>query len=90
MIRKLAFAFGLMMCCVTAEAQTTPTTATSFEEAVALYQDGNYADALPLAQTYANKGDARAMTMLGNMFQMVFMWTGDFKFFGHSLVQYCR
>jgi len=41
----------------------------SFEEAISLYQDGNYADARPIAETYAAKDDPRAFVMLGSIFQ---------------------
>ena len=64
MIRALIFSVGLMALVVQALAQATPTTTTSYEEAVAMYEDGNYADALPLAQTYAAKGDANQGVVL--------------------------
>jgi uncharacterized protein len=42
--------------------------AASFDEAVVLYDDRNYVEALPIAQDFAAKNDARAMIMLGSMF----------------------
>ena len=36
-----------------------------FEEAVALFEDKNYKEALEIAKLHAGKGDARAMAMMG-------------------------
>jgi uncharacterized protein len=44
-------------------------TAASFDEATALFQDGNYGDALPIAEDYAAKEDPRAFVMLGTIYQ---------------------
>ncbi len=41
----------------------------SFEEAIALYQDGNYIEAKKIADNWAEKQDPRAYVMLGTMFQ---------------------
>jgi uncharacterized protein len=41
----------------------------SFEEAQSLFQDGNYIDALPIAETFAAQDDPRAFVMLGTMAQ---------------------
>lgn len=41
----------------------------SFEEAMALFQDGKYTDAKPIAENYATKDDPRAYLMLGTMEQ---------------------
>jgi TPR repeat protein len=41
----------------------------TFEEALALFDDGNYAEALPIAQEFAGKDDPLAMLMLGRMLQ---------------------
>jgi hypothetical protein len=40
-----------------------------FETAVALFENGRYGEARPIAETYAARGDARAMAMLGAMYQ---------------------
>ena len=41
----------------------------SFEEAIAQFQDGNYADAKSIAESFAEKADPRAFVMLGTIFQ---------------------
>jgi hypothetical protein len=41
----------------------------TFEQAIALYQDKHYDEARQIALDYAGKGDARAMAMLGAMYQ---------------------
>jgi uncharacterized protein len=41
----------------------------TFDEALALFDDGNYVEALPIAQDFASKDDVRAMMMLGRMLQ---------------------
>ncbi len=42
---------------------------TPYEEAVALYEDKDYKGALEIAEAAAKKGDARAMAMLGVLYQ---------------------
>ncbi len=41
----------------------------SFEEAMSLFDDGNFVEAKKIADNYAEKNDARAFLMLGTMFQ---------------------
>jgi uncharacterized protein len=41
----------------------------TFDEALALFDDGNYVEALPIAQEFAGKEDPLAMLMLGRMMQ---------------------
>ena len=41
----------------------------SFEEAMALFSDGKYTDAKPIADAFAAKDDPRAFAMLGTMSQ---------------------
>jgi uncharacterized protein len=41
----------------------------SFEEAISLYQDGNYIEAKKIAEIWAEKDDARAYVMLGTILQ---------------------
>ena len=41
----------------------------SFEEAISLYQDGNYIEARKIAEMWAKKDDPRAFVMLGTILQ---------------------
>ena len=49
----------------------------SFEEAVALFQDKDYKAAREIAETFAKKGDANAMAMLGVIYQKGLGVTAD-------------
>ncbi len=41
----------------------------TFEEAIALFQDRNYKEAREIAMDFAQRGDSRAMAMLGSIYQ---------------------
>jgi uncharacterized protein len=41
----------------------------TFDEALALFDDGNYVEALPIAQNFADKEDPLAMLMMGRIMQ---------------------
>src|SRR6185295_9617502 len=63
MLKRLALVFVMVSFAAgTAGAQ-------SFDEAVALYSDKNYKEALSVAKPLADSGDARAMAMLGTLYQ---------------------
>ena len=64
MIRILASL--LILLCLAAPSRADDAT---FEEAMALFTDGNYTDAKPIADAYAAKDDPRAFVMLGTMSQ---------------------
>ncbi len=67
MNKAAVFAFSLFMMVAPSLAQAPPPA--SFEEAISLFLDGNYVDAKPVAELYAEKADPRAYVMLGTMFQ---------------------
>ena len=64
MLRRLIIAAGIATA-LSAQTAGTPT----FEEAVSLFQDRDYAAALAIAEPLATGGDARAMAMMGAAYQ---------------------
>ena len=60
------FASLLILLCLVAPSCAQDAT---FEEAMALFTDGNYAEARPVAETFAEKNEPRAFFMLGTMSQ---------------------
>lgn len=65
MNKVLAFVLSLAL----ASPAALAVEAATFEEAIALFQDKHYEEARQVALDFAEKGDVRAMVMLGTMYQ---------------------